>query len=152
MPSQLIQECPLTTEGEAAERVLEDPSPEGFKRQPSVSIRQQGGNGAEMRKQRRKSLWSFAAEFPVPTLHIDGRQPGDRLPDLASLDVGRDRRQMVHQLVPNGPLPAPLERPHDSIAGGLPVAGELGQEASPRQRPQLLILIGKEIFRTFYRK
>ena len=32
MPSQLIYECPLTAEREADECVLEDPSPEGFKR------------------------------------------------------------------------------------------------------------------------
>jgi hypothetical protein len=132
MPSQLIQECPLKAEREADERVLEHPSPEGFKRQPSVSTRQQRGDGAEVRKQRRKSLWRSATEFPAPTRHVDGRQLGDCFPDLAVLDMSRDRRQMVHKLVPHGPLPTARERPHDSIAGGLPVVGELGQEAGTR--------------------
>jgi hypothetical protein len=135
MPAQLIQKCPLTAGRKVVECVLEDPSPEGFKRQPSVYTRQHRGDGPEVRTQRGQSLWGAATEFSTSTLHVDGRQLGNRLPDLALRDVGRNHCQMVRQVVPYGPLSAGLERPHGSIAGGLPVASELGQEASTRERP-----------------
>jgi hypothetical protein len=150
--AQLVQKRPLAAWWEAAECVLEDPAPEGFKRRPSVDCRQCRGDDAEVRTQRGQSLGGLATKCPLPRPHVDGRQLGDRLPDLTFRDAGRDRRQMVRQLVPYGPLPAMFERPHRSVTGGLPVAGKLGQEPGTREFSQLLILLDQEIFRTLRRK